>query len=370
MLQLVAGANGQGYVYALATAFLAQSKLTLPPAKSAFCRLRQKISFHFFEALLNELLSYFEPKRWTWKGLRLYAMDGNELSLPCTTDVLNAGYRGRALRNGTETYYPRLYLVHVFDVLSGVTKGIYFGPHRNELLGARELVPRLEHNCLCLYDRFYMSRLLLELHRDAGNYFLARVKKNAFAEVSRFCKSTRKSQTVVVHGTKINLFKSKIPHCKQPTIIATNLPRHLIDKKSVYKLYALRWQVENSFRDLACTIKIQQWHSHNLNGLLQELYSAYWLMNYARIEIALHRRKPRKLIELEYEAPNFKLLFQWLVMWLVADQTASHFEYQFNWLLAHSTERRRRLSRQYPRAVRYAQKNYKRINTATKRGLK
>jgi hypothetical protein len=369
VLELVGSTNSEGYLHALAATFLDlnSKKRSSMPGKSALSQIRQKISYHFFSEQFEDLMRRFEPHRLTWEGLRVYAIDGHEVSLPCSEDVLKAGYRGRALYRNKETHYPRMYLVQTFDVLSGVTKDLFFSPFRNELDGMRAMVKRLERNSLCLYDRFYMSKSLLDTHRAAGNYFLARVKKNSFLEIREFLKASgKKIRRVRIHGVRITLIKHWVPGKSEPILLATNLPKSRVIKDKMYKIYSYRWEIENAFRDLNSTLKLPQWHSTKTNGILQELYCIHWLLNVTRIEVVLRQPKPKSIFDAEYQKPNCKLLISMLRKITISRRNESQ-EIAFITLLHKSTEKRTRLSRASPREIKFSENPFQRANAVKRR---
>jgi Transposase DDE domain len=359
MVQLAGGTNNEGYQHALMNTFLINQNGSTAPVKSALAKQRRRVKSDFFKEIFHELLADYDPHRWTYNGLRIYAIDGNEKTIPASEDILENGYRGRAMGGGKETYYPHLYEVQAYDVLSGVTKDIFVSPHRNELLGMEAIVPRLEKNSLCLYDRFYFGTDLLKLHEKSGNYFLARVPRNSFLEVRSFWYGKAKQKTVLIRGVKVTLFKVRNARNKTIQVFATNLSRRKINRRNVARLYQMRWQIETSFYDGTCTLRIKQWHSRFFDGILQELFCAYWLLNFTRIQIAVLSSKPKDLMALEYRRPNLKLLFNWTVLrWTSISDPSVHEQLLF--LIKYGSENRKHLSRSNQRRLRSGKGKFER----------
>ena len=82
------------------------------------------------------------------------------------------GYSGRKVSTYRESYYPKGFLTHAYDVLSGMTQDFTFGPRLNEQADAYEMVKNFEERSLTLYDRLYFSKKLVRLHLKHGNFFL------------------------------------------------------------------------------------------------------------------------------------------------------------------------------------------------------
>jgi hypothetical protein len=51
--------------------------------------------------------------------LHVVATDGDNYSLPAAGDSIERGYTGAAVKGGRETYYPRMYVSTLYNVLSG-----------------------------------------------------------------------------------------------------------------------------------------------------------------------------------------------------------------------------------------------------------
>jgi hypothetical protein len=217
-----------------------------------------------------------------------------------------------------------------------------------------------------LYDRLFISRKMIGVHQKSGNYFLMRARKSSLKAIQKFFKSPKKGSSFIYDGMKLTLIKVPNPRSKneEPGVFITNLPSRWIDRDTILKLYALRWEVETSFRQLIETLRIEQWHSKSPNGILQELYCAFWLKNFTQMQIFYSQPKPQKVIDLEYEKPNFKLIYGW-----VRDRLNQVFQRirrlttDIQILVKISTQKRKRLKRQYPRELKYAAPIYPYNNT-------
>lgn len=362
MLHLCSGRNKEGYLHALIKGF----DVTDAPAKSSLCKVRKKISSQFFGEYLSDLLKSF--KRPTWRRLHLYATDGVEFAIPRTEEILDAGYRGRVLTGGeVQTYYPHLYLVHTYDVLSRTTKAINFGPRSNEIKGALLTIPELETNSLTIYDRFYSNMKVMRAHFDSENHFLIRFRRAKFGvpkEVTTFFESKKTMDSFLLEGhpdRRIYLYKLKHPTQKEVSVFATD--RQDLGKRAIRELYRLRWEVETSFRDLVETLRIEQWHAKDVNGIEQEVYMRFWIMNFARIHQFNVEKADQNPLARTYSRSNFKLILDFIV--------GNIFEFfrkskkilqKLKLIIARSTERRKHYSRVRPRQIRFNPSNHKAAN--------
>ncbi len=125
------------------------------PVKSSLSKIRQSISYLFFKDIFESLITDYEPLRKTFHGFYIYAIDGDQLALPRSKDLLKEGYCGYPCPNEMETHFLRMYLSHAYDVLSGVTKNLCFSPALNEIANAIQMIGSFESNSITLYDRLY-----------------------------------------------------------------------------------------------------------------------------------------------------------------------------------------------------------------------
>jgi hypothetical protein len=156
------------------------------------------------------------------------------------------------------------------------------------------------------------------------------------------------------------------PRSGEVALFATNLQRSRFRNKEINDLYALRWEVETANRDMTHTLKVEQWHSQSFNGILQELYTTLWLMNQARVQMALALKKRCNLDQLfDYAKSNFKLIVDFILDSLkdLANKKTRRVYGRLKHLLKISTEHRKRRSRSYPRQVKKSRKIYPSAST-------
>jgi len=360
MIELVAGKNREGYTATLLAVFRRHAKVM--PSKAAFSLFRKRISFRFFRDLLFAHLHAHDNARQKYHGLFVYAIDGFETEIPRSNEILKAGYSGRSLGSIRQTYYPRLYMGHCFDVINGVTKDLIVSKTNEELRMADQIVPNLERNSITLYDRLYFCRRLIENHAYYENYYIARCKtEGGRSEIVAFAKSDARQAEIEIEGHKVRLFKVANRKTKMTMVLATNLYFDWVSHETLYKLYFIRWEIEVSFRDLVQSLKIEDFHAKNINGVLQELYARLWLMNFTKLCVLKSARVHLNPNSYTYFKPNYKILFSWVSQNLKAIlDRAVHLWHDFTQIIALTMEKRTRRKRTYPRELKYSGKMYPR----------
>jgi len=147
-------------------------------------------------------------------------------------------------------------------------------------------------------------------------------------------------------------------------VLATNLFFDWVDHNRMYKLYCSRWEVETSFKDFVMSMKIEDFHAKNINGIKQEIYARLWLMNFTRILILKSGRVHLNPEERTYRKPNYKILYSWVSKHL--KQIIEGFTELWNEFVETieiTMEKRKRRSRRYPRELKYSGKPYPRNST-------
>lgn len=364
MIALVAGKNKEGYTSTLLRTFR-EHKLAVP-SKTAFCKFRKRISWRFFRDLTFLFLNRVKDDRAKYHGFYIYATDGFETEIPRSQDVLKAGFNGRTTGSLRQTYYPRLYMVHTWDVMNGLTRDLILQTNNEELRAALEIIPSLEKNSISLYDRLYFCRRLFKEHTRAENYYVARCKtEGGHQEIQDFAKDENlRVKVIEIDNIQIKLFKIVHRETKQIMVLATNLFFDWVDHNTIYKLYWTRWEVETSFKDFVMSMKIEDFHAKNINGIKQEIYARLWLMNFTRIMIMKSGRVHLSPVERTYRKPNYKILYSWVSDHLKRIiEGFSELWSEFVETIEITMEKRKRRSRRYPRELKYSGKPYNRNST-------
>jgi len=339
--------------------------------KSSLSKARQRVSFEFFKERFYELVDQANDLRRTYRGFYIYAIDGQETTIPLSEQILEVGFRGRARAHDMETYYPRLYVSALLDVVNEFVVGVRPTAERNENNDAKELLEKTERNSIVLYDRAYICKALLRAHQDKGNYFIFRCQRGGTLKtIIEFYKSGAPRMTWEYEGMRIRLIRYKNPKTQEDMVFATNLSEEQFSDEEVACLYARRWGVETSFRD-SVTQALEQWHAKTPNGILQEFYAHFWLMNIARIQLMAERREdPTDWLQPEYKKSNLKLVIETLVLnlKLIVARKFTLLIKRLNQVIRRTIEKRVHLKRSYLRVRKYSRKSFTYNNLVQRRG--
>lgn len=277
-----------------------------------------------------------------------------------------------------------MYTIQVVDVLNGIVKDFVQSPQKREVTLAREMIQGLERNSLCIYDRLHGSYETARGHLERGSLFLVRVRSEnpkAQFEIQKFCKSKKRSKWIdlkannqalqkdpTLPSLRVRLVKVRSPRSQLDLVFMTNLSDKKFTDEEIGELYQRRWEVENSFRDLKSVLKIEQWHSKRLNGILQEIYALLWLVNQMKMQVT-KAVKSSCWLKREYSRPNFKLCVEVYLDHLafLVKGNANEVLRALDDCLQRSQEVRRRLSRNYPRQIRRLGGKYPNVTSVERR---
>ena len=198
LVYLIASPKQTGYLSAMRKTWgLYDSEIETLPSKSSLSEARCEISFEFFKDSHEEQIRSIRPKLPKIKGLRLYAVDGDQLELPASEDILSYDYRGFICKNGKETHYPRMYCTSKVEVFSGVVVDVRESIENDECKNAVDMATGTESNSITLYDRLHFSLTLARAHKDSKSFYIARLKvgSRVLMPLQEFIRSNRNALT-------------------------------------------------------------------------------------------------------------------------------------------------------------------------------
>lgn len=316
---------------------------------SAFIQQRAKLKPEAFKALLYQFNNTIaEPK--TYKGLRLYAMDGSDFCTPLNKDSKWYIPNHYTRKDGQEA--KGTCLLHgnfLYDLLNKQYMDV--NETRDERDGAIKLISGIKDpaHSLIIMDRGYFGFNMIEHCNRFGGYYVMRVPVSAFKEIAALpdesCDvdmevkvSIKSNQFCQLYGYhKINIQKRQDKEYSENTantrwdfeetcivkmrvckfrindpetgkevweVLVTNLPRELFPLHEMKRLYWRRWGIETSFRSLKYALGAINFHSRKDDFILQELYAHLVMFNAvsrAAAEIPMSVSETGKVYEVDFK---------------------------------------------------------------------
>lgn len=344
VIKTVIGLESKSLTNELVNAFDASPDL---PSASAFVQQRSKIKSEAFKAIFDGFTS--KAVREASEALRIMAVDGSDIQIATNPSDLTSYHPGS---NGQKPYN----LLHL-NVLYDLKHHIYTGAsiqgrmNWNEHGALQEMIDRSDiHKALVIADRGYESYNNMAHIQEKGWFFLIRIKdgkkgikealtlpgSDEFDETIslklthrqnkktkkllkdknhyRFIPSTvafdylpkksRKHDSVEFYELNFRIVRFKLTDNLYETVL-TNLDIDNYPPEKLREMYALRWGIETSFRDLKYTMGMLDFHSKKVMCIHQEIYAHLIMYNFAEM-ITSHVVIEKKQRKYTYKA-NFSV---------------------------------------------------------------
>lgn len=295
------------------------------PTVSAFIQQRNKIKPEAFESIFKNFSKGILDS--IHDDLPVLAIDGSKILIPTDASDTDSYFPGT---NGQKPY-NLLHLNGLFNLKHCIYSDaiIQKAKYANEHKALTDMVDRSDiAKAIVIADRGYESYNNLAHIQEKGWYYLIRVKdgkcgikegltlpqidsfdvdvslkltrkqtnetKELFKDKNhyRFIPSTatmdylpiknKKSEPAKFYELNFRIVRFPISEDSYETVI-TNLDRGKYPMKKLKELYASRWGIETSFRDLKYTIGMLDFHSKKVMCIQQEIYAHLIMYNFAEM---------------------------------------------------------------------------------------
>ena len=306
----------------------------LTPSNSSFNQRRAQILPEAFEFLFHEFTRSFRDGCTVYKDCRLIACDGSDLCIAHNPDDKTTYFQSTSDSRG----FNQLHLNSFYDLCNRIYVDALIQPSRekNEDRAMCDLIDRYTGStAIFIADRNYENYNIFAHAQEKGMYYLIRVKDihsngilsgltlpetsgfdvwksvtltkkqtnkvKADKEKYKFVPSTSTFDYLDLHINKFYDLKMRIVRfpIKEDTYecIITNLPQDRFSTDEIKHLYAKRWGIETSFRELKYAIGLTRFHSKKTEYIMQEIWSRMTLYNFCEIitcAVVVEKNKNRK----------------------------------------------------------------------------
>ena len=293
---------------------------------SALVQQRSKLAPEAFPSLFDLFVRKTQPIK-LYKGFRLFAVDGSDFQIPNNPNHTSSHYHGV---NG-QSSYNILHLDAIYDLLQCTYQDASLAGDReaNERSALCQMVDRsFILNALMIADRGYESYNVMAHIQQKGWKFLIRIQdaansrgiaaglnlpdseqfdmfvdlalttkqtkevkqllqnKNLYKYVHKdfdfLPKTNRKHDPAVFFKLPFRIVRFKISEDTYETVV-TNLDAVSFPPAELKKLYAMRWGIETSFRELKYTIGLLHFHAKKVEHIYQEVFARLIMYNFTEL---------------------------------------------------------------------------------------
>ena len=293
---------------------------------SAFIQRRSTILPEAFESLFHDFSRSVDENK-LYRGLRLLAVDGSDLQIAANPDDPDSYYPGT---NGQRAY-NLLHINAMYDLHQHIYVDALVQKSRkaDESAALTAMVDRSAiESALLLADRGYESYNNLAHIQEKGWNFLIRIKdgtagiasglalpatdefdvpfhlkltnkqsnevkellkdKNHYRHITNAIRfdylprTSRKHDPAVFFELHFRIVRFPISDTACETII-TNLHASAFPLHDIKRLYAMRWGIETSFRNLKHTLGLLHLHAKKVEFVLQEIFAKLTMYNFCEL---------------------------------------------------------------------------------------
>lgn len=323
--QMIQGIIGMGGG-SLSNEILDMSKYSLKTASTAaFVQQRSKIKPEAFATVFQSFSSNISQD--FTEGMRVLAIDGSAMQIATNPNDVDSFFSGT---NGQKPY-NLLHLNTLYDLKHHIyiDAVIQKAKYRNEHKSFIDMVDRSDiKNALVIADRGYESYNNMAHIQEKGWKFLIRVKdgntgikscldlpqqqeydvevhlkltRKQTKEVKPLLKDrnhyryiavsspfdylpskSRKRDAILFYELRFRVVRFRIGDDTFETVL-TNLDGQIYPPQKLKELYAGRWGIETSFRDLKYTLGMLHFHSKKVMCIQQEIYAHLIMYNFSEM---------------------------------------------------------------------------------------
>lgn len=301
LLFLIGDANRRGYGHLLDAFWdeCASHGIALPTetpvSAAAFCQARAKLSTALLRHVLHLASLHFAQTfddLWTWRGRRVFAVDGSKFNLSRSDEL------DRAFGRPGSGPCPQATVSTLVNVSSGLPHDVLVAPYgscERELLV--DHLDVLDEGDVVVLDRGYPSYEILRALLARRLDVLVRVpSSHTFEAIDVFRDSGRDDSRVRIkppkgtlgNGEPIELRAVKLVHrCGEDSFYLTSLRRAHVSRSAIAELYRKRWEAEELYKlQKAEYFTQRQFHARSAHGVEQEILAQNLYIVIARFLLA------------------------------------------------------------------------------------
>ena len=296
---------------------------------SAFVQQRSKMLPEAFETIFRLFNEETDNGR-LYNGYRLLAVDGSDIQIPTNPQDKESYFPGS---NGQHPY-NLLHLNAMYDLLQRTYVDAIVQKRHNsdECRSLANMVDRssVKQPTIVIADRAYESYNVLAHIQEKNWFFLIRIKdaghyggfvagldlpvedefdfpvqlslsRKQTNEVKQLYKQ-RNNYKFIPHTSIFDFLPTRFSKHLSPSFyrlsfrvvrfqlaensfetVVTNLPVDSFSPAELKKLYAMRWGIETSFRELKYTIGLLYFHAKKTEHILQEIFARLTMYNFSEL---------------------------------------------------------------------------------------
>lgn len=327
-------------------------------------RLPEKLVTELFEKVVNNIEKKLGEKS------KVYVLDGQVITISRTDSTLNEF--GHVHNGEGEFHYPKIRVVSVHHMQSGVAKGIVIGTFQeSESTLATSVISQLPEGSIVVMDRFFEKPTFLEFARQRKVKVVVRVRdaiaQRLFGKLpTELCSEkavtwipvSKSLKHIQIPGKVVKFTAQQSGFRSSEFFFFSTAAELSLDE--VASLYRQRVRVEIFIRQLKQTLKMFFIRAKKSQNIRKEIYIAYLTFNLLRAIMHLAAQKGNIEPERMSFTAAINLTKAYAFAFLRARTTAEKNKLinQFVTHMGQAKLPKRKKERSYPRVVKYPRDKY------------
>jgi hypothetical protein len=298
-------------------------------SKQAFSKARQNISHEAFKELCRIFVNHFYDKNSNlekWNDYNVYAIDGTSIQVPDTPENIEYfGYKSNQYTTKTALASASALYDVLNDIIIDASINSYPQKERVQAIKHIESItnPKLLDKTIITFDRGYPSFEFFDFLEKRNIFFVFRVSKS-------FKFTQNNPEDIILPYKKgsisgnVRVIKVPLPDGTIETLI-TNIFNSSITSTKFKELYFLRWGIECKYKELKCSIQIEEFSGKKPIAIKQDFYASIYLSSISSLlkketDVEIKKEQQEKDIKYEYQANrNFILcqVFEYIIKLLI-----------------------------------------------------
>lgn len=297
--------------------------------ESAYCQARARLPLDLFRAVLQFVIRSFVPRTdvdGLWRGRRTFLVDGSSFSMPDTPELQQ--HFGRPAGQADGCGFPAAKILALFHAGTGLLLDVIAAPTRaHEMSQVDRVHPVFKTGDVLVGDRGFCSfpHLALLLGRGVDAVFRVHQRKivdfaadpqktarrpssrrlralGAFDQVVQWFKPAIRPpwmtaeqfdelpETITVRELRYKVGGRGV-RTRTVTLVTTLIDEQAYPLEALADLYGARWRVEQYFRDMKQSMKMDVLRCKTVDGVLKELTVYAIVYNLVRLTMGNAARR-------------------------------------------------------------------------------
>jgi hypothetical protein len=273
---------------------------------SALSQARMKLPLEYFELLLEKIHGLIEGRELTWRGRRLFSIDGTTLKLDPSERTARF-YEPYSAKG--KSAFPIMLVTVAHDLLSGIALSPEYAPMYGDQKSCEQeqtlsILPRLPANSIVVSDRAHGIFSIVHSSVQHGHDVVYRLT-DTMAEFLLKSENLFQDTDQTIEWKPSARERKKYPEIPpeaavQGRVIVQKLLRGkdvvrlvlfttLLDvpAQEIIDLYGKRWQIEGDLRDLKKTLLLNRVSGKTVEAVDRQVLAAIIGYNIVRVTILL-----------------------------------------------------------------------------------